>query len=61
MISPQAGQAVFRIAFLMVVLSIVMLFVLTPGTAEFVISVVTLVIGLIMIGVIFVLVRVVGR
>ncbi len=61
MIGPQVGQAAFRIAFLMVVLSGVMLLILTPGTAEYIISAVTLIIGLVFIGIIWVLVRVAGQ
>lgn len=61
MINPQAGQAAFRIAFLMVGVSAAMVFVLTPGTAEYIVSVVTLILGLVFMGIIFVLVRVAGR
>lgn len=61
MLNPRAGQAAFRIAFMMVAISAVMLFVLTPGTAEYVISAITLALGLVLIGLIFVLVRVMGR
>lgn len=61
MIGPQVGQAAFRIAFMMVVLSGIMLFFLTPGTAEYIISVVTLILGLVFMGIVFVLVRVMGR
>lgn len=58
MLSPKLGQAAFRIAFMMVFMSALMALVLTPGTAEFVISVVTLVLGLVFMGLVFVLVRV---
>lgn len=57
MIGPQVGRAAFRVALMMVGVSAVMLFVLTPGTAEYVISVITLILGLLFIGLIFVLVR----
>ncbi|MBN1934288.1 MAG: hypothetical protein JW934_06470 [Anaerolineae bacterium] len=58
MISPQVGRAAFRVAFMMVALAGVMLLILTPGTAEYIISVITLVLGLVFMGIIFVLVRV---
>ena len=57
MISPQIGRAAFRIAFVMVAVSIIMVFVLTPGSAEYWVSVLTLVLGLLFTGIIFVLVR----
>jgi hypothetical protein len=60
MLSPKLGQAAFRIAFMMVSASAILALFLTPGTAEFVISVVTLVLGLVFMGLIFVLVRLVG-
>ena len=59
MISPQMGRAAFRIAFVMVALSIILVFVLTPGSAEYWVSVLTLVLGLLFMGIIFVLVRVI--
>ena len=58
MISPQIGQMAFRVAFVMVAVSIIMILVLTPGTAEYWISVLTLIVGLVFAGVIFILVRV---
>ena len=58
MIGPQLGRAAFRIAFMMVSVSLVLLFVLTPGSAEHTVSVLTLILGLVFAGVIFVLVRV---
>ena len=60
MINPQLGRTAFRIAFMMVSVSGIMAFVVTPGTPEHVISVVTLVLGLLLMGIIFVLVRVMG-
>jgi len=59
MISPQMGRAAFRIAFVMVALSIILVFVLTPGSAEYWVSVLTLVLGVLFMGIIFVLVRVI--
>ncbi len=55
--NPEAGQAWFRIAMLITLLSAALLFLVQPGTAEFVVTVTTLVIGLLFIGVIAVLVR----
>ncbi|HEY65754.1 MAG TPA: hypothetical protein G4O02_14410 [Caldilineae bacterium] len=43
---PQIGRAGFRIAFYVIIVSGVMLFFLQPGTAEFVISALSLAIGL---------------
>jgi len=60
MIGPQLGRAAFRIAFMMVSVSTIMVFVLVPGSAEYLISVLTLILGLVFMGIIFVLVRVVG-
>lgn len=61
MIDPRLGQTAFRIAFMMVGVSAVMLLVLAPGTAEYVISGITLFLGLVLMAVVFVLVRLVGR
>ena len=58
MISPQLGRTAFRIAFMMVSVSAVLLFVLSPGTAEFFVSVLTLILGLVFAGMIAILVRV---
>ena len=58
MIGPQFGRAAFRIAFMMVSVSLVLLFVLTPGSAEYLISVLTLILGLVFAGVTLILVRV---
>jgi hypothetical protein len=48
----------FRIAFMMIAVSAVMLLVLSPGTAEYVVSVLTLILGLVFAGLVAVLVRV---
>ncbi len=58
MISPQFGRAAFRIAITMVSISAIMVFVLAPGSAEYWISVITLVLGLLFVGMIFILVRI---
>jgi hypothetical protein len=51
------GRAAFRIAFMMFVVSGIMVFALDPGTAEHIISVVTLILGIVFMAIIFVLVR----
>jgi hypothetical protein len=56
-INPELGRMAFRIAFMMFAVSAVMCFILPLGTAEHVISVVTLVLALVFIGIIAVLVR----
>jgi hypothetical protein len=58
MISPQIGQIAFRIAFMMVGVSLVLIFILTPGSAEYWVSVLTLAMGVVFMGIIFLLVRV---
>ena len=58
MINPQLGRTAFRIAFMMISVSAVLLFVLSPGTAEYWVSVLTLILGLIFAGMIAILVRV---
>ena len=60
MISPQLGRMAFRIAFMMMAVSAVMILVVTPGTAEYWISVFTLILGLVFAGIIFVVVRLLG-
>jgi hypothetical protein len=58
---PEIGQAGFRIGLFLVLVAGGMLFLLQPGTAEFSITVVTLAIGLIFVGLVALLVRVLGR
>jgi len=58
MISPQLGRTAFRIAFMMIAVSAVLLFVLSPGTAEYWVSVLTLILGLVFAAMIAILVRV---
>lgn len=55
--NPDAGRAWFRIATTITVLSAVLVFLTEPGTAERVVSVITLLIGLIFIGTIILLIR----
>ncbi|HET6597950.1 MAG TPA: LPXTG cell wall anchor domain-containing protein [Anaerolineales bacterium] len=55
--NPEAGQAWFRIAMMITLVSVVLVYLTEPDTAERVVSVLTLLIGLLFIGVIVVLVR----
>lgn len=53
---PELGRAGFRIGFLIVVPSLLLIFFLEPGTAEHAITLVTLVMGLIFLAVVTLLV-----
>jgi hypothetical protein len=55
--NPEAGQAWFRIATMITLVSAVLVFFTEPGSAERVVSVITLIIGLLFIGIIILLVR----
>jgi len=55
--NPDAGRAWFRIAVTITLVSAVLVFVTKSGTAERVVSVITLIIGLLFIGTIIVLIR----
>ena len=55
--NPDVGRAWFRIATTITALSAVLVFLTEPGTAERVVSVITLLIGLIFIGTIILLIR----
>ena len=57
MISPEAGDLWFRAVLFILICSLCLLFVVQPGTAEFVVTVVTLVIALVMLTVLYVVVR----
>lgn len=57
MISPQLGRAVFRIIVFITVTSLILLPFVKPGSAEFVVVVVTLAIGICFGVALFVLVR----
>jgi len=54
---PEMGRAFFRIAFFVTLVSAALLFFLTPGTAEFVVDVLALGVGLFFIGIIALLAR----
>lgn len=55
--NPETGQAWFRIAVTITLVSAVLVFFTEPGTAERIVSVITLIIGFLFIGTIIVLVR----
>ncbi len=55
--NPEAGQAWFRIAMLITLVSAVLVYFTEPDTAERVVSMLTLLIGLLFIGIIVILVR----
>jgi preprotein translocase subunit Sss1 len=55
--NPEAGRAWFRIATMLTVVSAVLVCFTKPGSAERVVSVITLLIGLLFIGVIVFLIR----
>ena len=57
MISPEVGNLWFRAVLFIVICSVCLLFFVQPGTAEFVVTVVTLVIGLVMFSVLYLLIR----
>ena len=61
MISPELGRAAFASAILIVIVALGLLVTLRPGSPEFAISVLSLIIGLVFIGVIALFVRVIGR
>ncbi|HEX9118294.1 MAG TPA: hypothetical protein VGA61_19675 [Anaerolineae bacterium] len=54
---PEAGQAWFRVALFITLVAIALLFVTEPGSAEFVMSVASLVVGLAFIAIILFLTR----
>ena len=55
--TPELGRAAFRIAFFITFVSAVLLLFIEPGTAEFVVDVLALSIGIIFIGIIAFFVR----
>ncbi|MBN1872725.1 MAG: hypothetical protein JXA33_00720 [Anaerolineae bacterium] len=57
MLSSQLGQVVFKIAFFLILVSVGLLFFVEPGSAEFVVTVLTLFIGIVFAVVVVVLVR----
>ena len=57
LMNPEAGRAWFRIAMTITLVSVALVFFTEPGTAERVVSGITLIIGLLFIGTIIVMVR----
>ena len=55
--NPDAGRAWFRIATTITLVSAVLVYLTEPGTAERIVSVITLLLGLLFIGTIIVLIR----
>jgi hypothetical protein len=53
---PELGRIGFRIGFLLVLPSLVLILLLEPGTAEFVITAFTLMVGLVFLGVVTIMV-----
>jgi hypothetical protein len=60
-LSPELGRAAFSAAILIVIVALGLLVTLRPGSPEFAITVFSLVIGVVFIGVIALFVRVIGR
>jgi hypothetical protein len=55
--NPEAGRAWFRIAMMITLVSAALAYLTEPGTAERIVSVITLLTGLLFIGIIIVLIR----
>jgi hypothetical protein len=55
--SPQLGQAAFRLGLYITVMALVLLVFLKPGSAEFVVTIVTLFSGLTFLGLVALVVR----
>jgi hypothetical protein len=55
--TPELGKAAFRWAILIILLALALLATLRPGTPEFAITLLTLLIGLVFLGVVLLLVR----
>jgi uncharacterized membrane protein len=60
MMAPELGKAAFRWAIFLIVVAAGLLLTLSPGTPEFAITILTLLIGLIFVGVILLFIRI-GR
>jgi nitrogen fixation/metabolism regulation signal transduction histidine kinase len=55
--SPELGRSWFRVAVFLTLVSLFLLLVVSPGTAEFYITIATLLVGLVFIAVIVIVVR----
>ncbi len=60
-LDPELGKAALRLGFFIVVLAGGMLLFLAPGSAQFAITVITLIIGVVFLGVVILAVRVFSR
>ena len=60
MLSPEVARAAFRWAIFIVLAALGLLVVLTPGSPEFAITLVTLLIGLVFVGIVVACVRLLG-
>jgi hypothetical protein len=60
-LSPEIGRVAFRIAIFLVLVAGGLLLTLSPGTPEFAVTILTLLIGVLFLGVIIVSIRVLGR
>jgi preprotein translocase subunit Sss1 len=58
---PEVSRAAFRWAIWIVLVAVGLLATLRPGTPEFAVTLLTLIIGLLFVGVVVVLVRLLGR
>ena len=56
-LDPEVGKAAFRLSLWIIVLAGGMLFFLTPGSAQFAITVFTLMIGVVFVGLVTIVVR----
>jgi hypothetical protein len=61
MLSPEVGRAAFTWAILIVLGAVGLLAVLSPGTPEFAITLVTLLMGLVFLGIVVALIRLMAR
>ena len=61
MLGPELGRAAFGWAIFIVVAALGLLLVLSPGTPEFAVTLLSLLIGLIFLGLVVALVRLAGR
>ena len=60
-LDPELGKAALRLGFFIVLLAGGLLLFLTPGSAQFAITVITLIIGVVFLGVVVLAVRVFSR
>ena len=61
MLSPEVGRYAFRWAVFIVLVAVGLLATLRPGTPEFAITLLTLLIGVLFLGILVVCIRLIGR